>query len=623
MAKTSQFKLNLKARPSRNVFDRSYRINATAPLGLLRPFFCKEVLAGTKMQLGFENVTRMTNLQAPSFARLHEHIDYFFVPFSQIWRPWEQFRTQQSHFNSSAIQSNMSDKIPIAVPNINISEFYDPLLPGTTFTVSGTGNSEIGRVSEFDSCGYQAGYNRLAVLMYLGYGCFFPDQSTDNLAFFLRNYPNVKVNPFRLCAFQKCYYDYFRNEKYEKNEIHAYNLDDISYTNGIIADFTDIKNRIGLFTDPHYRWRKKDYFMSVTPDLLPTSSFIGFEGFASALMNLSSKNQVGGAAASLQISDSMRAVSSPSSSDYNISDSTYSGTRGSTVLPSSNNSPTSSLNAFNVSASSLKLMFAREKLLKRMYMAKNNYSAQMMALFGFAPSTMRTDMVYHIGGCANRIIVDDTPIYGSDISSETKDTNIGRFAGKVAQYSRNPKCAEFTASEDGIVIGIYSTSIENDYAALGIDRQNQCVVPEDYPFQEYQDLGRMPIFRSEFGNFQRVPADATQSDGILGFVERYLDYKTSIDKVFYPLCDSKAGEGVYDLKRFSTPLNTWQRTGSATQLPRISNPQNLYIQTMLVAPWQLDDLVGVVYNGHPKTDPFIINGYNHFKAITPLKEKEF
>ena len=622
MVKTSQFKMNLKARPSRNVFDRSYRVNATAPLGLLRPFFCKEVIAGTKMQLGFENVTRMTNLQAPSFARLHEHIDYFFVPFSQIWKPWEQFRTQQSHYNSSAIQSNMSDRIPIAVPNINISEFYDPLLPGTSFTVSGTGNSAIGRVSFLDSCGYVSNYNRLATLMYLGYGSFFPQTDNHNIDFFLRNYPNVKVNPFRLCAFQKCYYDYYRNEKYEKNEIHAYNLDDIEYSNGIISDFTDLQKRVGLFTDSHYRWRKKDYFMSVTPDLLPTSSFIGFEGFAQLFVNLNSKNQVGGAATGIINSASMPAFS-PTATDYTINDSSNPYTSGTTILPSTNNNPLGTLNGYNVSASSLKLMFAREKLLKRMYMAKNNYSAQMMALFGFAPSTMRTDMVYHLGGCANRIIVDDTPIFDGSPGLGEVATLVGRFAGKVSQYSRNPKCAEFTASEDGIVLGIYSTSIENDYAAVGIDRENQFVVPEDYPYQEYQDLGRMPIFRSEFGNFQRVPEGSTQTDGILGFVERYLNYKTSIDKVFYPLADSKAGDGDFDFKRFATPLNTWQRTGSATQTPRISNPQNLYIQTMLVAPWQIDDMVGVVYNGSPKTDAFIINGYNHFKAITPLKEKEF
>lgn len=621
MAKTTQFKLDLKARPSRNVFDRSYRINATASLGLLRPFFCKEVIAGTKMQLGFENVTRMSNLQSPAFARLHEHMDYFFVPYSQLWRPFEQFRTQQSHYMSSALSEKMENRIPLKVPTIPYHDLIFNLQAGPNYGGSLIGTSELGHYSNIDSCGYSSMVQRYMLLHYLGYGNYMYNEVNKlNTPYDLKETANKDINLFRLAAFQKCYYDYYRNEKYEKNSLLAYNLDDVAFVNGETGDGVDIIERLGLLTDVHYRWRKKDYFMSVTPELIPVENFIGFEGFAYMQINLYS---AGGAATP---STYRNTYAYPSATNYEPNGTTpMPANLGSTVMPTNTGVPEDTPDARRLDVNSLKLMFAREKLLKRMYMAKNNYSSQMMALFGFAPSTLRTDQVYHIGGCSNRIIVDDTPIYGSVNDTTESDPYIGRYAGKVAQYSNNKKCAEFTASEDGVVLGIYSTSIENDYAANGIERDNMRIVPEDYPYQEYQDLGRQALYRSEFGNFQR-PATAQDSvkDGCIGFVERYLEYKTSYDKVFYPFIKTRGIEiENYDYMRFATPLNTWIRSGSASQLPRITNPQNLYIQTMLVAPWQLDNIAGTKYDGTPTTDAFLINGYNHFKAITPLKEKEF
>lgn len=618
MAKTSQFKLDLKARPSRNVFDRSYRINASAPLGLLRPFFCKEVIAGTKMQLGFENVTRMSNLQAPAFARLHEHMDYFFVPYTQLWRSFEQFRTQQSHFNSSAIFVNNSERIPIEVPAVSLTNIYDIL------TLSPDEAKSNVSYHQFDVAGYDAFVQRFMLMHYLGYGAFLPNKP-DNGMNFINYYPDKKVNLFRLAAFQKCYYDYYRNEKYESNNILAYNFDDVRYVGGKLDDVVDVLDKVWGLTDPHYRWRKKDYFMSVTPELLPVENFIGFEGFAYMQVNLYS---AGGAATP---STYRNTYAYPNRDNYNPNGTTSEPANlGSTILPTNSGIPEDSVSAKQTDVNSLKLMFAREKLLKRMYMAKNNYSAQMLALFGFAPSTMRTDMVYHLGGVSNRIIIDDNPIYASNEDVFNIDNLAGRFSGKVAQYSKNTKCAEFTAQEDGIVLGIYSTSIENDYAAVGLERDVMRLVPEDYPYQEYQDLGRQPIYRSELGNFQRHSAlnPDNAKDGVIGFVERYLEYKTSPDKVFYPFIEPLHGSNMslpdsFDFMRYSTPLNTWTHSSNASDLPRIQHPENLYIQTMIVAPWQLDNIVGTKYDGNPNTDAFIINGYNHFKAITPLKEKEF
>lgn len=56
----------------------------------------------------------------PAFMRLKEHIEYFFVPLSQIWMPMDNFLTAQDYYFSTAVQkiANVDNPLSPVVPNV-------------------------------------------------------------------------------------------------------------------------------------------------------------------------------------------------------------------------------------------------------------------------------------------------------------------------------------------------------------------------------------------------------------------------------------------------------------------------------------------------------------------------
>ena len=66
----------------------------------------------------------------------------------------------------------------------------------------------------------------------------------------------LTVNPFRFLAYQKVYFDYYRNPLYELNNPSAYNVDSDF---GAHYDLTEVSSTL------RYRNWNKDYFTSLSP----------------------------------------------------------------------------------------------------------------------------------------------------------------------------------------------------------------------------------------------------------------------------------------------------------------------------------------------------------------------
>lgn len=123
----------------------------------------------------------------------------------------------------------------------------------------------------------------MRLLDMLNYGYFYDLDNLDDPASSaadvgINAWPNM--NFFALCAYQKAYYDYYRNSMYEKNRVEAYNLDDISTKHWVMQDqdFSENEERFFRIFELHYRWLKKDYFTSTQTAVLPNTQMIGFSG---------------------------------------------------------------------------------------------------------------------------------------------------------------------------------------------------------------------------------------------------------------------------------------------------------------------------------------------------------
>ena len=90
----------LKNKPSRNSFDVSARNLFTAKIGELLPCAVYEMNPGDSIRIDASYFTRTAPLQTAAFTRLRENVQFFFVPYSQLWK---YFNTQVLNMSTTLI----------------------------------------------------------------------------------------------------------------------------------------------------------------------------------------------------------------------------------------------------------------------------------------------------------------------------------------------------------------------------------------------------------------------------------------------------------------------------------------------------------------------------------------
>lgn len=575
---------------SLNGIDLSYRNVTSVPLGMLLPVMVQEVVGKSKVRIGLESQTRCRPLVVPSFVRIREHFDYFFVPFSQLWHQYDNFKTMQGNYNSTLIDNYMNSELPSRIPCFKGTGFNNAVEGAQTDSIK-------------DVAGYSLALGMLRIADNLGYGIIQARQ-TDGVD--LQTWFNLPLNPFRALAYQKIYFDYYRNDKYEGNYPNHYNIDDLKFDNSSTSPNQPFSvERLQRMFEPHYRWKKKDYFTSVWPNDIPNSSLFGFEGFASQFrfytgnsadfdFSTASAPTIQGSSASngVYISNSLNTANTTDiNGDKNIK--SVPGSVGA-VVPVVTGITTQR----GVQSQAIhRLLAAQERYLKKLYAAKQNFPSIMKALFGYSPNIGRNGSVMHLGGVCNRISV-------SDVNNTASFEDLG-VNGKINNYgSSNKVVDDFEVPEDGLIMCIYSTSVENDYRSNQLSRHNVKSYPEEYYNPNYEMLGRQPIFGFEY----RMPlfdTEATALDNfvrVLGYTERYLEYKTHVDEV----------HGCFATDSFS-PYSAFCNNDLDFTKP-------LSLTSLILKPTLFDRLIaGGIYDGKTESDHFYLNIYNKVDCLTPIK----
>lgn len=104
---------------SRFVNKFSFDNNTTLGIGNVQPLFCKQIAGGSKISVDFGQLTRLSPLVVPSFARLKQRNDFVFVPMSMVMPSFDAFLSQ------SAILGIHKRYIPDSLPCItNQGLFY-------------------------------------------------------------------------------------------------------------------------------------------------------------------------------------------------------------------------------------------------------------------------------------------------------------------------------------------------------------------------------------------------------------------------------------------------------------------------------------------------------------------
>ena len=513
----------LKNKPSRNSFDVSARNLFTAKIGELLPCAVYEMNPGDSIRIDASYFTRTAPLQTAAFTRLRENVQFFFVPYSQLWK---YFNTQVLNMTSSASGQDVSriatspfanEKVTTGMPYVAYSALHKYLYHMGQAAKAKLDASFLDsfKDSVFDNNGEYRWAASSKLLQLLGYGRFdyqnmsyndFSDSSVTGMT----HLPNVSV--FRLLAYQKICNDHYQFRQWQGYDASLCNVDYITPSGSMDlstqldqVNFTSGKNANRLnFLDLRFSNLPLDYLNGV----LPTAQF-GSESVVS----------LGGSSDSSDVKIDNLMLDRPSA----MTTDTISGSLSS----SGSGSPGTSL-----SVAALRQAYAAQKY-KEIQLANDvDFASQIEAHFGVKPKHA-DDISYFIGGSSS--MIDINPIVNQNLSGD------GQANYKASPIGNGSSKIKFTADTYGVVMGIYRCTPILDYAHIGIDRTLCKTDASDFVLPEMDSIGMQQnyLFEVQAPSFDNVKVGFVNDDNFAksyGYAPRYSEYKTNYDKYNGDFC---------------------------------------------------------------------------------------
>lgn len=475
--------------------DLSHTIDFTSTVGQAVPVSWDILQPGDKIKQQVRLKTRTQPLVTAAFGEIEEHVRTFFVPFSQIYKPYEQlFNGIQDYgsdfYNAVIVNNRLSDILPI----VSLGQLYDYLLnilPDSTETPASL---------FFDKF-------RLLEMIGLPMSKIAEDfaQGTDT------TWRSHSVNLLPFMAYQKIWYDYFRDTDRIVNDPQAYNYDSwVDSTNHVISS-----DRLAKFLTLRYVPCKRD----TTNNLFVSPVFgeLGVGGDHLKILVNSVNNWL------------TSVIPQPVGSDGSLNDSNPTSIRPSGSIPSS-----TLYNGLNVA--SLRSAFAVNKLLEITRRAHKHYDAQILAHFGVKVPMGINGESFEVGHHEQQLVIGDV-ISTADTSL---NSNTGAMLGEIAGKGYSHEVSDFEsfeASTHGILMTIYYSRPRYVYEQTGIDKKLAYTKISDFPREEYDDLGMQPKFLMNM----KLSANAASNAAIEQYEYRYSEVKTAMSRAILGMARTLKG----------------------------------------------------------------------------------
>lgn len=563
----------LKNKPSRNSFDLSHRNMFTAKVGELLPCFVQELNPGDSVKVTSSYFTRTAPLQSNAFTRLRENVQYFFVPYSALWKYFDsQVLNMTKNANGgdiSRIASSLvgNQKVTTQMPCVNYKTLHAYLLKFINRSSVGS-DGTVG--SEFNRGCYRHAESA-KLLQLLGYGNF-PEQfanfkvnndknNQSGLNFEDVTYKNSPyLSIFRLLAYQKICNDHYLYRQWQPYNASLCNVDYLAPNSSSLLSIDDallsipddtVKAEKLNLLDMRFSNLPLDYFTGV----LPTSQF-GTEsvvnlngGSASGSVSLNARTETsdyGSSQAWSKVSrfdnTSENLTGDLASNDFG--EVTAAGIRA--LIKTPHTHAVSGSGSFSTSdlSQSLSIIALRNALAAQRYkeiqLANDvDFQSQVEAHFGIKPSDKDENSLF-IGGSSSMININEQ--INQNLSGDNKATY------GAAPQGNGSASIKFTAKTYGVVIGIYRCTPVLDFAHLGIDRTLFKTDASDFVIPEMDSIGMQQTFRcevaapapfnDEFQAFRVGDGTSPDMSETYGYAPRYSEYKTSYDRYNGAFCHS-------------------------------------------------------------------------------------
>ena len=570
--KQSVFNLNtLKAHPERNAFDLSHNDVFSCAPGMLLPISCTEVLPNEHYEINPQIFLRTMPLNSAAFVRMRQHIEFFFVPMRVLSRQFQQFVVGTKYPVSALSTLNDFNK---SLPCIQLNNLR-------ALVQAASGQDGLGVVAS-------SGIKRLLDL--LGYG-FSSSRSVDD-----KNYPDEykttspsitqaspKVSLFRFCAYQKIYQDFYRNPYWESADASSFNLDDKF---GSVLYYNPDGDRLLKICTIQYRNWTKDFFTSVQPTFQGAPFVTRSVDMDAFMLDTSGANVF---SSSTIVSGIKSSIPDGSTSSVSALAASYA-QGGRLAIPIHN----------------IRAAFALDKLYRLQQQSGNgSYGEQIKNRFGFGGVHDDWKATY-LGGSSSPVSIGEviTTANTQALNDSSLIGQTGDIYGKAS--SVNDAKITFDTKEHGIIMGIFSVTPDADYNSFGIDPHNFKLNFEQFYQPEFDRLGHQPL-NSYYLTCLSPNSDSNSTSWlqrVIGFQNRYLEYKTGFDKVHGQFCTGGS-------------LSAWTAPRNTGLLFDVSGKAFNY-NSLKVSPKILNSICSVTFDGNDNTDPILVDSHISIKAIRPM-----
>lgn len=445
----------------RSSIDLSHDQVTSTDFGKLIPICVRECLPGDDVSLDPRVFIRLAPLAVPTFGRIKARVHTFFVPNRILWSGWDRWITGTSnvslpYFTTQSLYSYA--RLDPAFTGYNLPADTDPYFRG--------------QITDLFT---NLGISQDAVKAY-------NDQTK-----------NFQINPFPFLAYQRIWFDYFRDSNLNQDE----------------AWFDQFKNHtFGQYTT------------QLTEQLLQLRrACFKKDYFTTAKIN----PQDGASAASAGINSFMPTPASNTTSSAAIAGTTTSGSTSINLNIGSGHQIISQ----SISVPALRAATALQRYLERNNFVGARAISRFLAHFGIAPSAERLDMAEYLDGY-------DFPVQISDVTSTgIRDTSgsqlttsgLGTQAGKGIAAG-NSNSIKYSVKEHGILMSVLSILPDTGYYQ-GLPKMFSRGFLGDGKFEyytpEFENLGFQPILRRE------LLANTASPEAIFGYTPKYADYKFQND----------------------------------------------------------------------------------------------
>lgn len=562
---------SIRNKPSRNGFDLSFKKNFTAKAGELLPVMVKEVLPSDTFKINLKAFTRTQPVNTAAFARIREYYDFFFVPYDLLWNKSNTVLTQMYDNPQHAVSLDPTENFVL-----------NGEMPFTTSAdianyIYAIGNSYSSYKTNY--FGYERAACSVKLLEYLGYGNFenFISDTWSGAPLMA----DLNQNLFGLLAYQKIYSDFYRDSQWERVSPSTFNVDYLDGNNMLLNDFninSSFCQNYNFFDLRYCNWQK-DLFHGV----LPHQQY-GETAVASITPNVTGK---------LTLSNFSTVGTSPT---------TASGTA------------TKSLPSFDTVGDLSILVLRQAEFLQKWkeitQSGNKDYKDQLEKHWGVSVGDGFSELCTYLGGVSSSIDI-----------NEVVNTNItGSAAADIAGKGVGVANGEINFHSDGrygLIMCIYHCLPLLDYTTDMLDPAFLKVNSTDYAIPEFDRVGMQSMPLVQLMNPLRSVADA--SGLVLGYVPRYVDYKTSVDQ-------SVGG--------FKRTLNSWvisygnESVKNQVILPNDAPPvepsdpvPSVYPMNFTffkVNPNCLNPIFAVAANSDISTDQFLCSSFFDVKAVRNL-----